>query len=269
MRRRNVATVIGFAGFALIVVALVGSLGAFVYREMGAMRQRDALNLLNYFQQAMVTKLYDEVSPVDDLAAAFEVDPDDEAWFPRVAGELLEREEVSYVAYVRGDTMAYAYPEEEFGDTVGDDLTSFSYVYTLAKWTDGFVVESSVELSSGENVFLFVRPVNVGGSYYGEAVVGVKESYVLEQLDFASLEEAGYLYELWSVSPQDGSKDVIAASGGSHDFSHAAKSTFNMPTQWTLPIMPEQGWIPRECSILLAVGVIVLEAMIFGLAFAL
>lgn len=115
MRRRNVATVIGFAGFALIVVALVGSLGAFVYREMGAMRQRDALNLLNYFQQAMVTKLYDEVSPVDDLAAAFEVDPDDEAWFPRVAGELLEREEVSYVAYVRGDTMAYAYPEEEFG----------------------------------------------------------------------------------------------------------------------------------------------------------
>ena len=162
MRRRNVATVIGFAGFALIVVALVGSLGAFVYREMGAMRQRDALNLLNYFQQAMVTKLYDEVSPVDDLAAAFEVDPDDEAWFPRVAGELLEREEVSYVAYVRGDTMAYAYPEEEFGDTVGDDLTSFSYVYTLAKWTDGFVVESSVELSSGENVFLFVRPVNVG-----------------------------------------------------------------------------------------------------------
>ena len=47
MRRRNVATVIGFAGFALIVVALVGSLGAFVYREMGAMRQRDALNLLN------------------------------------------------------------------------------------------------------------------------------------------------------------------------------------------------------------------------------
>lgn len=195
MRRRNVATAIGFAGFALIVVALVGSLGAFVYEEMGAMRQRDALNLLNYFQQAMVTKLYDEVSPVDDLAAAFEVDPDDEAWFPRVAGELLEREEVSYVAYVRGDTMAYAYPEEEFGDTVGDDLASFSYVYTLAKWTDGFVVESSVELSSGENVFLFVRPVNVGGSYYGEAVVGVKESYVLEQLDFASLEEAGYLYE--------------------------------------------------------------------------
>ena len=149
MRRRNVATAIGFAGFALIVVALVGSLGAFVYGEMGAMRQRDALNLLNYFQQAMVTKLYDEVSPVDDLAAAFEVDPDDEAWFPRVAGELLEREEVSYVAYVRGDTMAYAYPEEEFGDTVGDDLASFSYVYTLAKWTDGFVVESSVELSSG------------------------------------------------------------------------------------------------------------------------
>ncbi|MFR1638507.1 MAG: hypothetical protein ACLSVD_04610 [Eggerthellaceae bacterium] len=51
-----------------------------------------------------------------------------------MAGELLEREEVSYVAYVRGDTMAYAYPEEEFGDTVGDDLTSFSYV---PRWPSG------------------------------------------------------------------------------------------------------------------------------------
>lgn len=42
-----------------------------------------------------------------------------------------------------------------------------------------------------------------------------------------------------------------------------------MPTQWTLSIMPEQGWIPREWSIFLAVGVIVVEALIFGLAFAL
>ncbi len=97
------------------------------------MRQRDALNLLNYFQQAMVTKLYDEVSPVDDLAAAFEVDPDDEAWFASRGGRAARARGSAYVAYVRGDTMAYAYPEEEFGDTVGDDLASFSYVYTLAK----------------------------------------------------------------------------------------------------------------------------------------
>ena len=105
-------------------------------------------------------------------------------------------------------------------------------------------MESSVELSSGENVFLFVRPVNVGGSYYGEAVVGVKESYVLEQLDFASLEEAGYLYELWSVSPQDGSKDVIAASGGSHDFSHAAKSTSTCPRNGRCPLCPSRVGFP-------------------------
>ncbi len=76
--------------------------------------------------------------------------------------------------------------------------------------------------------------------------MGVKEYYVLEQLDFASLEQAGYLYELWSVSPQDGRKDVIAASGGSHDFSHAAKSTFDMPTQWTLSIMPARRLDSRD-----------------------
>ncbi len=83
------------------------------------------------------------------------------------------------------------------------------------------------------------------------------------------LRKRGICSAMVGQPPQDGSKDVIAASGGSHDFSHAAKSTFNMPTQWTLSIMPEQGWIPREWSIFLAVGVIVVEALIFGLAFAL
>ncbi|MFR3092212.1 MAG: hypothetical protein ACLTMP_11220 [Eggerthella lenta] len=85
------------------------------------------------------------------------------------------------------DTMTYAYPGRVPG-CVGDDLASFSYVHAgqVDRRLRG---ESSVELSSGENVFLFVRPVNVGGSYYGKAV-GASRSLTLEQLD--APKEAGY-----------------------------------------------------------------------------
>ncbi|WP_101722700.1 GGDEF domain-containing protein [Eggerthella timonensis] len=265
MRRRDALAALGFAAYVLIVCTLTGLLGVFVHTEAGAIRQRDAEHVLTYFQQTMQLKLHNEASPVSRLSSALEVDPDDESWLPRVANDLLEREEIAYVAYVRDETMAYAYPEDAFGDSVGADLATFSYVYTLAKVTDGFVVEGPVELSNGASVFLFIEPVDVDGAYCGEMVVGMRASYVVEQLNLASLEEAGYRYELWAVSPQDGSKDVIAASEGGHDFSHAVKASFNMPTQWTLSIMPEQGWVPQGWLWFIAAGVIATQALAVGL----
>lgn len=246
MKRRNALGVLGFACYVLIACALAASFALFMCSEVSALRQSGADKVLAYFQQTMILKLHGDVGRTGDLVAAFESDPDDEAWFPQAAASLLERDEVAYVAFVRGDAMAYAYPEAAFGDTVGLGLTEFPYIYTLAKVTDDFVVEGPVELSNGESVFLFIEPVDVDGAFFGEMVVGIKEGYVIEQLDFSSLQEDGYVYELWAVSPQDGSKDVIAASEGGYDFSHAAKTTFNMPTQWTLSIMPEQGWVPRS-----------------------
>ena len=74
--------------------------------------------------------------------------------------------------------------------------------------------------------------------------MALKADYVIEQLGLSQLEQDGYLYELWAVSPQDGRKDVIAVSDGGRDFSHAAKASFDMPTEWTLSIMPADGWVP-------------------------
>lgn len=71
MRRRNVATtVIGLAGFALIARCAGRPRRAFVYREMGAMRQRYRPESKELFPAGHGYETADEVSPVDDPAAA-------------------------------------------------------------------------------------------------------------------------------------------------------------------------------------------------------
>ena len=252
MRRRGLVGVLGFAVFSLVVCVIAASLGMIVHGEVENFRRREANSLLMFYQQTMTLKLQGNLSQTARLAAALEAEPNNEGWFAKTAEEMLVRDEVSYVAYVEGETMLAAYPEDAFGSMVGRNLNEFSYLYTLAKVTNDLVVEGPTELTTGEEVFLFVQPIDVDGAYYGEAVVGLKANYVIEQLGFSALEESGYRYELWAVSPQDGSKDVIAASEGGYDFSHAAKLSFNMPTLWTLSIMPVDGWVPSQWTAAIA-----------------
>ncbi|MFR8299162.1 MAG: GGDEF domain-containing protein, partial [Gordonibacter urolithinfaciens] len=93
--------------------------------------------------------------------------------------------------YVVGDTMRYAFPESDFGDMAGRDLTQLTYVFTLAKWIDGFVVEGPVTLANGEESFVFLEPVDVDGAYHGEVAVALKADYVIEQLGLSQLEQDG------------------------------------------------------------------------------
>ena len=244
MRRAGWRGGFGFAMLSLAAVALCAVLGVSAYNEVKEIRRVDADSLLASFQQTIELKLKGSLGETGDLTAALEVDPDDESWLPAAAGALLERDEVVGVLYVVGDTMRYAFPESDFGDMAGRDLTQFTYVFTLAKWIDGFVVEGPVTLANGEESFVFLEPVDVDGAYHGEVAVALKADYVIEQLGLSQLEQDGYLYELWAVSPQDGRKDVIAVSDGGRDFSHAAKASFDMPTEWTLSIMPADGWVP-------------------------
>lgn len=264
MKRKGLRGAVEFAAFSLVVIAACAALGLFVYGEVENARRHDADNVLASFQQTITLKLRGDLSQTSDFVAALKVDPDDESWLAASAAELLERDEAIYMGYVVDETMRYAFPEDRFADLVGRDLTQFTYVYTLAKWIDGFVVEGPVELSNGMQAFLFIEPVDVDGAYYGEIAVGLKAEYVIDQLDLSMLEDEGYLYELWAVSPQDGRKDIIAVSNGGHDFSHGAKTSFDMPTQWTLSIMPADGWVPQSwmfciaaCSVGFALLVVV------------
>ena len=203
MRRSAWRGGFGFALLSLAAVALCAALGMAVYNEVKDIRRTDADNLLASFQQTIELKLKGGLGETGDLVAALEVDPSDEAWLPAAADALLARDEVVGVLYVVDDTMRYAFPESDFGNMVGRDLSQFTYVFTLAKYTDGFVVEGPVTLENGVESFVFVEPVDVDGAYHGEVAVALKADFVIEQLDLSLLEQGGYLYELWAVSPQD------------------------------------------------------------------
>lgn len=264
MRRRGAGRVLGFTAFSLCVCVVAALLGTSVYNEADGFRHRDANSVLSFYQQTMTLKLQGDLSRAGALAAVVEADPDDEERFAAAAGEMLARDGVAYVAYVQDETMRAAYPESEFGDAAGRSLSSFSYIYTLAKVTGDFVVEGPVELANGEEAFLFIQPLDVDGAYYGEVVVGLEADYVIEQMGFSALEESGYRYELWAVSAQDGSKDVIAASEGGRDFSSAAKISFSMPTLWTLSIMPSDGWVPSEWTAAIVAGSAAFALLVIG-----
>lgn len=266
MRRRSLLGTLGFVAFSLVTCILVAALCLGIYGEVKDIRKQEASHLLSFYQETMTLKLHGDLSATSELAAAFSTDPTDTEWFSSVSEELLAHDEVVYVAYVEGETMRYAYPEEFFGDRVGKDLTDFMYIYTLAKVTDDFVIEGPMDLPTGDTAYVFVEPVNVDGAYYGQVIVGLRADYVIEQLNFTVLEEDGFCYELWAVSPQDGSKNIVSASEGEHDFSQAVKLSFNMPTLWTLSIMPHDGWVPSLWTNAIVAGGIVVAVLIIGTA---
>ncbi|MEG2025086.1 MAG: GGDEF domain-containing protein [Gordonibacter sp.] len=250
--------------FSLAVCVAVGVAGYTLCRGVDDMRKRDASNVLTFFQQSMATSLQSEFGETAGLTTALLFSPNAE-WFPLVAQDMLAVDGVVSVAYFEGDTLRYAFPEDEYRSLVGKDLTTFPYVYTLAKVTGEMAVEGPLEISPGKEAFLFIEPVVQEGISVGEVAIGLDADFVLSQLDFGALEEGGYRYELWAVSPQDGSKDVIAVSDEAFDFSHAVKISFGMPTTWTLSLIPVDGWVPLPWVAVIAGGCVVVAALAIGL----
>lgn len=258
--------VLAKTAFALVVTILVAALGFSVYNVCGDVRKRNAEEVISLFQQKMVLDLHGDMSGIGDLAAAAQVDHGDMIWFSSAAEQMLAEDSVLYIAYVDKETMRYALPTEPYGDSVGEDISSFSYVYTLAKVTQEFVVEGPVVLETGESAFLFIEPVLSDGVYVGEVIVALSADFVIGELGFSELVSDGYRYELWAVSPQDGSKDIISVSDDDFDFSHAVKISFNMPTQWTLSVVPNEGWVPASWTTGIVAVCVVVIASILGLA---
>ncbi|MBT9776442.1 EAL domain-containing protein [Clostridium sp. MCC353] len=238
---------------SLLIIAVVSALGLFIRKSFIDIRRRETDYILHFYSENILLQLRSHLNETDALArmsGAIEEEGTD--WFRRAAMPLLEREEVRLAGLFRGDTVVCALPEELYGSRVGLDLKDFSYIYTMAKVTKDFAVEGPVVLdysADGEEVFLFLKPIVKNDSYLGEVVVALDSDYVMEQLGLGYLSERGYDYELWRVDPQNGGKEIIAVSRSGVDFSHAAKTTFYLPTQWNLSVQPADGWVSAHFRI--------------------
>ncbi len=237
-----------FCIVAVSILALSLATGMVMGRAFTEIRQEDAKHILRFYNDNIILRLQKDMNEAAMLAqVAYAMNGSDAAWLENAAAPLLEREEVRYVCLVEGDTIVSALPADTYGGQVGHGLKDFSYIYTMAKVVKELVVEGPVSLDgdgSGQQVFLFLQPFMEEDAYLGEVIVALDRDYVLEQLGLNYLSEQGYDYELWRVDPQSGGKVVIAASRPGTDFSQAEKTSFYLPTQWTLSIQPVSGgWL--------------------------
>lgn len=232
---------------AAVFIGIVVTSGRIMLNTFSDIRQREVKNILHFYSENIMLKLQGNLNEADVLAKMANTEADGSSeWFGRTVLPVLEREEVKYACLIEGDTIVSALPEEEYGNQKGHNVKEFSYAYTLAKVVKSLVVEGPVTLESGsgeQEVFLFLQPILENDSYLGEVIIAIDADYVLRQFNLEGLSGQGYDYELWRVNPQNGEKEVVAVSRQEVDFSHAAKTSFHLPTEWNLSIQPAEGWI--------------------------
>lgn len=257
----------------VLILVLSAVTGLTMARTLTNIQQEDARHILQFYNDNIMLRLQKDLNEADKLAQiAHTMNGSADEWFEKEADSLLKREEVRYICLVKGDTVASAFPAATYGTQAGKDLKDFSYIYTLAKVVKETVVEGPVSLEgddSGRQVFLFLQPFVEGDAYLGQVIVALDRDYVLQQLGLDYLSEQGYDYELWQVEPQDGGKKVVAVSRPDADFSQAAKTSFYLPTQWTLSIQPSQGWLSPVQIFGIALNCLFLAALALALVFSL
>lgn len=260
----------------LLLLAAAAAAGLGLRYSIVKIRQREAENILFYYQEKILLQMQGTMNEADALAQTAYVmmkeQPDSLDWFALAAEPLLDRAEVSFVCLFDGDTMAGALPQERFGALTGRNIQDFSYIYTLSKVVKEMVVEGPVVMEHDpeqQEVFLFLQPIKEKDAYLGQAAVALDRDYVLEQLGLDDLYAQGYDYELWRVEPQNGNKEVVASSHTGADYSQAQKAVFYLPTQWTLSIQPAGGWLSSAQRMGLILFCTLLTAVLLALLYLL
>ena len=177
--------------------------------------------------------------------------------FSDIGSKLLaQHEEIVYLAYFNGDSMAKILPAK-YQDLEGKNLSEFPYSHTLAKVIKSEVIEGPETVDFCEkDVFFFINPIVNGNRFQGEIVAALEHNSVIEQLQLGLLESGMYDYELWRVDELGEKKMIIAVSDESVDFSEAVKLEFNLPANWNISIQPKDGWLSRTTETLISLGCI-------------
>lgn len=255
----------------LVVVCiflLSAGAGRFVQRQYSSLRKREVGRLLKMYKDNMTLVIRDQLNYADEIVNA---EPDilhHEAWFKQRAQNLIDQKGVEKILLFKGDKVQYAISADGSRNDLGRDLRDYSYIYTISKVVKEPVVEGPVRLDKKgkkKEVFLFFEPLLDGKDYKGEVAVALDKDYVISQLNLKRLYHLGYEYHLWKVSSQDGSKDVVAYSDRNLDYSNASKIEIYLPTQWTLSIIPRDGWISGKTEMIIMGTAVLLGAILSAL----
>lgn len=231
-----------------VVFSLLSLFFAFFHFKQSEEKKTQTSLVLDSYRDNIVLNLQKTFNYTDQLTFAMLMESD-ATHFDTAAKRMIEQPACTSVELVKGRNLAYVYPADaDYTKMIGADISELNYAYTLAKLTGKLTVEGPVD-HYGKQVFLVIRPLfekNSEGTdvFWGEAVITLDSQTVLNSFNLDSLVQSGYDYELWSVHPMDGSKQTIARSSETADLSEAVETKFELPTVWTLSIVPSDGWHP-------------------------
>ncbi|MEG0071655.1 MAG: GGDEF domain-containing protein [Raoultibacter sp.] len=242
--------------FAALVV-----LSAFLCAAAAQQRTTQAGIALESSAEIMQLNLRQKFNYTDDLAAVLAADGTAEHFMDAAARLVQRHPECLSVELIEGSTLTQVYPGGPSAtQRVGTDIANMNYAYTLPRVTDALAIEGPLA-SGDQEVFLVIQPLfSSENVYVGEVVVAIKASAIMESFPFETLKKSGYEYELWSLLLLDGSKNPLALSSDNVDFSKALETKFELPTVWTLSIIPTGGWVDRGLVAALALITLMLTS---------
>lgn len=132
----------------------------------------------------------------------------------------------------------------------------------LAKERGEYTIAGPFELQQGDIGALLFDPIyttdaNGDQTFWGFSILVLDWESFLNEIELDTLEEAGYTYELWKISPATGEHVSIAHSGNSRR-SDAMEVLCTVPNDtWHFEIVPKNGWLsPLQVFVSFALGLI-------------
>ena len=132
----------------------------------------------------------------------------------------------------------------------------------LAKESGECTIAGPFELQQGDIGALLFDPIyttdaNGDQTFWGFSILVLDWESFLNEIELDTLEEAGYTYELWKISPATGEHVSIAHSGNSRR-SDAIEVLCTVPNDtWHFEIVPKNGWLsPLQVFVSFALGLI-------------
>lgn len=131
-----------------------------------------------------------------------------------------------------------------------------------AKESGEYTIAGPFELQQGDIGALLFDPIyttdaNGDQTFWGFSILVLDWESFLNEIELDTLEEAGYTYELWKISPATGEHVSIAHSGNSRR-SDAIEVLCTVPNDtWHFEIVPKNGWLsPLQVFVSFALGLI-------------
>ena len=132
----------------------------------------------------------------------------------------------------------------------------------LAKESGEYTFAGPFELQQGGIGALLFDPIyttdaNGDQTFWGFSILVLDWESFLNEIELDTLEKAGYIYEIWKISPATGEHVSIAHSGNSRR-SDAMEVLCTVPNDtWHFEIVPKNGWLsPLQFFVSFALGLI-------------